>query len=79
MLGEEHRLMVFESAVFRGVFGPENDEATDSWKKLHHEGLHNLYSLQYIIRMMKIKEAEMGGTCGVHVGNKCIQNFGWKL
>jgi len=43
-LREESRLRVFESRVLRRVFGPKRDEVTGEWRKLHNEGLSNLYS-----------------------------------
>jgi hypothetical protein len=44
-LSEERRLRVFESRVLRGVFGAEGDEVTGEWRKLHNEGLSDLYCL----------------------------------
>jgi hypothetical protein len=49
-LREEHRLKVFEN---RRIFGPERNEVMESWRKLHNEELHNLYSSPSIIRMIK--------------------------
>jgi hypothetical protein len=40
---------VFEDRVLRGIFGPERDEVTGGWRKLHNEGLYNLYSSPNII------------------------------
>jgi hypothetical protein len=45
-LGAEHRLRVFTNNVLRRIFGPNRDEVTRGWKKLHNEELHNLYSFQ---------------------------------
>jgi hypothetical protein len=42
---------VIENRVLR-IFGPK-DEGTGSWRKLHNEELHNLYSSPDIIRMIK--------------------------
>jgi hypothetical protein len=36
---------VFENRVLRRIFGPERDEVTGEWRKLHNEGLNDLYSL----------------------------------
>jgi hypothetical protein len=36
-LREEHRLRVFENRVLRRVFGPQGDEVTGEWRKLHSE------------------------------------------
>jgi len=41
-LREERRLRVFESKVFRRIYGPERDEATREWRKLHNEELNDL-------------------------------------
>jgi hypothetical protein len=38
-LREEHRLRVFENRVLRRIFGPERDEVTGDWRKLHNEDL----------------------------------------
>jgi hypothetical protein len=46
-LREEHRLRVFEKRVLRRIFGPKKEEA-GSWRKLHDNELHGLYSLQPI-------------------------------
>jgi hypothetical protein len=59
---------VFENRVLRRIFGPERDEATGEWRKLHNEELQDLYSSQSIIRKIKARRmrwaghiAEMGG------------------
>jgi hypothetical protein len=43
-LREGHRLRVFENRVLRRTFGSKRDEVTGSWRKLHNEELHGLYS-----------------------------------
>jgi hypothetical protein len=59
---------VFENRVLRRISGPKRDEVTGDWRKLHNEELHNLYSSQSIIRMIKSRKmrwawhvAQMGG------------------
>jgi hypothetical protein len=53
ILGEEHRLRVFENRVQRRIFGPKRDEVTGEWRKLRKEELHNLYKSPDIIRQIK--------------------------
>ena len=52
-LREERRLRVFENRMLRRVFGPKRDEVTGEWRKLHNEGLSDLYSLPNIVRVVK--------------------------
>jgi len=35
--------MVFENRVLRIIFGPKRNEVTGEWRKLHNEGLNDLY------------------------------------
>jgi hypothetical protein len=51
-LGEEQRLRVFENRVLRRIFGPKREE-DGSWKKLHNDEFHNLYSSPNIVRVIK--------------------------
>ena len=53
-LREELRLSVFDNRVLRRIFGPERDEVTGEWRKLHNEELYDLYPLN-IIRFIKSK------------------------
>jgi hypothetical protein len=47
----EHRERVIENRVLRKIFGAQSEEASGSWRKLHNEELHELYSSPDIIRM----------------------------
>ena len=73
-LREEHRLRVFENRVLGKVFGPETDEVTGEWRRLHDEELHDLYpSRNYLGH--QIKKNEMGGACGTYGRQeRCIQS-----
>jgi hypothetical protein len=51
-LGEEHRLRVSENRVLRRIFGPKREE-DGSWRKLHNDELHSLYSSPNIVRVIK--------------------------
>jgi hypothetical protein len=60
-LREERRLRLFENRVLRKVFGPEKDEVAREWRKLHNEGLNDLYSLPNIVRVVKSKPMRWAG------------------
>jgi hypothetical protein len=57
----EHKLRVFEDRVPRRIFGPKRGEVTGEWRKLHNEGLHDLYSSPSIIRIMKSRRMRLVG------------------
>jgi hypothetical protein len=60
-LREGHRLRVFENMVLRRIFGSKRDEVTGGWRNLHDEELHNLYSLQSMVRMIKSRRLRWAG------------------
>jgi hypothetical protein len=59
-LGEEHGLRVFENSVLRKIFGPKREE-DGSWRKLHNDELHSLYSSPNIIRVIKSRRMRWAG------------------
>jgi hypothetical protein len=58
-LWEEHRLRVFENRVLR-IFGPKREE-DESWRKLHNDELHSLYSSPNIVRVIKSRRMKWAG------------------
>jgi hypothetical protein len=58
--GEEHRLRVFENRVLRRIFGPKSEE-DGSWRKLHNDELHSLYSSPHIVRVIKSRRMRWAG------------------
>jgi hypothetical protein len=71
-LGEEHRLRVFENRVLRRILGPKKKE-DGSWRKLHNDELHSLYSSPNTVRVIKSRRmrwvghvARMGEGRGVY-------------
>jgi hypothetical protein len=73
-----HTLKVFENRVLRRIFGPKREE-DESWRKLHNDELHDLYSSPNIVRVIKSRRmrwaghvARMGG------GERFLQDFGWE-
>jgi hypothetical protein len=59
-LREEHRLRVYENRVLRRTFGPEREE-DGSWRKLHNDAIHSLYSSPNIIRVIKSRRMRWAG------------------
>jgi hypothetical protein len=59
-LREEHRLRVFENRVLRRIFGPKREE-DGSWRKLHIDELHSLYSSPNIVRVIKSRSMRWAG------------------
>jgi hypothetical protein len=59
-LTEEHRLRVFENRVLRRIIGPKREE-DGSWRKLHNDELHSLYSSPNIIRVIKSRSMRWAG------------------
>jgi hypothetical protein len=50
---EEHRMTAFENRVLRRTFQPKMEEVVEGWRRLHNEGLHNLYASPNIMRVIK--------------------------
>jgi sorting nexin-29 len=65
-LREAHRLRVFEKRALRRIFGPKREE-DKSWRKLHNDELHNLYSSPNIIRVIKSRRIRWAGNVA-HMG-----------
>jgi hypothetical protein len=68
-------LTLREEQVLRIIFGPKRDEVTGSWRELHNEELHNLYSSPSIIRMIKSRRMRWAG----HVARMGLdlREIGW--
>jgi hypothetical protein len=59
-LREEHTLRVSENRVLRRIFGPTREE-DGSWRKLHNDELHSLYSSPNIVRVIKSRRMRWAG------------------
>jgi hypothetical protein len=53
-------LRVFENRVLRRICGPKREE-DPSWRKLHNDELHSLYSSPNIIRVIKSRRMRWAG------------------
>jgi hypothetical protein len=60
--------------VLRRIFGPKREE-DGSWRKLHNDELHDLYSSPNIVRVIKARRMRWVGHGG---GERCLQGFGWE-
>jgi hypothetical protein len=50
-----------KTLMLRRIFGPEMDEETRRWRKLHKEELRDLYSSPRIIRTIKSRSMKCSG------------------
>jgi hypothetical protein len=55
-----HKLRVFENRVLRRTFGSKREE-DGSWRKLHNDELHSLYSSPNIVRVIKSRRMSWMG------------------
>jgi hypothetical protein len=56
----EPRLRVFENSVLRKILGPKREEDV-SWRKLHSDELHILYSSLNVVRVIKSRRMRWAG------------------
>jgi hypothetical protein len=71
---EEHRLRVFENRVLRKIFGHKREEDA-SWRKLHNDQLHNLYSSPNIVRVIKSRRMRWVGHVARMVEGRVFTGF----
>jgi hypothetical protein len=60
-LSTGRRLRVFDNKVLRTLFGPNREEVTGEWRKLHNEWHHILYSSPNIITQIKSRRMRWAG------------------
>ena len=52
---------MFENRVLRNIFGIERDEVTGERRKLHNEGLSDMYCSPNIVRAIKSRRMRWAG------------------
>jgi hypothetical protein len=48
---EEYRLRARVNRVLRRIFGPEREEESGDWRRLHNEELRDFYASPNVIRV----------------------------
>jgi hypothetical protein len=61
---EERRLRVVDNRGLRIIFGPNRDEVTGEWRKLHNEELHDVYSSPNNVQVIKKRRIRWAGWDG---------------
>ena len=54
-------MRVFKNRVLKKISGPEKDEVTVEWRRLHNKELYALYSSPDIIRVIKTRTLRWAG------------------
>jgi hypothetical protein len=70
-LREEHRLRVSENTVLRMIFGSEGEEDR-SWRKLHNDELHSLYSSPNTVRVIISRRIRWAGHVACMAEGRCF-------
>jgi hypothetical protein len=66
--------------ILKRISGPKRDKIIGSWRKMHNEELHNLYSLPNIIRMIKLSRVIWAGHVAHMKGRRGMYTqFLWKI
>ena len=66
---EECKLRVFENTILRRLFGLKRNKATREWRKLHNEGLKDLYTSPSIVWVIKSRRMRWAGVVA-HMGDR---------
>jgi hypothetical protein len=68
---EKIKLPRFENTVLRRIFGPKREE-DGSWRKLHDDELHSLYSSPNIVRVITSRRMRSVGHVASMGERRCV-------
>ena len=74
---EERRPKVFDNGVLRRMFGPEEDEKTEEWRKLNNGELNDLYCSTNLILVIKSRRISWVGRVAHMEDRKGHTRFWW--
>ena len=63
--------------MLRRIFGPERDDVTEEWRKLHNEELNDLYSSTNIVRVLKWRRMRWTGHVARMDRREAYTGFWW--
>jgi hypothetical protein len=69
---------MFENRVLKGIFGPERDEVTGEWRKLHNKELNDLYCSQNFVRVIKSRRMRWMGHVARMGRGEAYTGFWWR-
>jgi hypothetical protein len=61
---------MFENRLLRRIFGPNSDEVTGQWRKLHNEELCDFVPFAKYNDNNQVEKDEMGGPCSAKGGEE---------
>jgi hypothetical protein len=76
-LREECSLRVFETGVFRRIFGPKRNEITEVFLELHNEKLNDMYSSPTVVRVIKSRILRCAGHVARMGRGEACTGFWW--
>jgi hypothetical protein len=78
-LRKKKGLRIFESRVLRRIFGPKREE-DGSWRKLHNDELHSLYSSPKIVRVIRSRSMRwVGHVACIEKGRGSVFTVFWMV